>query len=325
MEKDINDFLESRGMEKDDPEPNAPEPKANTPPSESTQWDNVIMKESVYLIMGDRRMGKSALAYWLLEYYSKKYDLLPAVVGLPREKQSLLPQTFVIKDSPEECTTLENAIVFIDEAGLQLPIEDTKSREYMVNFLSLPGHRNQILLLAFHFPKLVLMRYLPFFDAFLMKRPPYLLEFAGKRQNDMLTQLMHRAEERFAEFPTPEEIKKHTYVVAPRLRWQGMITNPLPSFWADDLSKVWAGTKMAPKKPVGKPEPTQPELFEPAQLARAQAKGWMADDPDKKLVYPVTGEMMSRGKQVEEYLFQNSGYAIMEDEVTRVRWVKQVY
>jgi len=107
--------------------------------------------------------------------------------------------------------------------------------------LSLPQRRNQIFLLAFHFPRLVLGRYLPFFSGFLLKRPPYLLEFAGERQGDQLTQMMRRAEERSRKLPSAEEVVGHTYVVAPRIRWQGMVENPLPSFWSVGLHRAWAG------------------------------------------------------------------------------------
>jgi len=41
-----------------------------------------------------------------------------------------------------------------------------------------------------------------------------------------------------------------------------------------------------------------------------------------KCVYP---EMIRRAKQVEEHPFDNSGYVILEDEITGIRWVKQVY
>lgn len=193
--------------------------------------------------MGDVGTGKSALAYWLLERFSQKYGLFPTVVGFPREKQSLLPSGFIVKDEPEECIGLENAIVFIDEADLQLPIEDTKARKYVTNFLSLPRHRHQIFLLAFHFPRLVLARYLPFFRGFLIKRPPYLLEFASKGKGDALQQMMEKAEERFAELPS-EDVFKNTYVIAPRIRWQGMLENSLCSFWSDEVSEVWAGTEI---------------------------------------------------------------------------------
>jgi polynucleotide 5'-kinase involved in rRNA processing len=111
----VSEFLKKMGMRDDQ------QPQAN-------QWDRVIQPNSSYLIVGDVGTGKSALAYWLLETYSEKYNLLPMVVGLPRGKQTLLPSNFIVLDDPSECTKHENTIAFIDEADLQLPIEDTKAR-----------------------------------------------------------------------------------------------------------------------------------------------------------------------------------------------------
>jgi len=206
-------------------------------------YAEIIQPSSSYLIVGDIGTGKSALAYYLLETFSRRYNLLPAVVGLPREKQGLLPASFIVLDDPRECARTENTITLIDEADLQLPIEDIKAREYVTNILSLPRHRRQIFILAFHFPRLVMGRYLPFFSAFLLKRPPYLLEFASKSKNDVLYKMMEKAEEAFAKLP-PKDVMKNTYVVAPRIRWQGMLQNPLCSFWSQELSEVWAGTEV---------------------------------------------------------------------------------
>ncbi|GAI82255.1 unnamed protein product, partial [marine sediment metagenome] len=141
-------------------------------------------------------------------------------------------------------------------------IEDTKAREQVVNFLSLPRHRHQIFLLAFHFPRLVMGRYLPFFSAFLIKRPPYLLEFASKSKGDALHRMMKKAEERFSELPGGYVVES-TYVVAPRIRWQGMLPNPLCSFWSQELSEVWAGAEVkaaSPKVAAGG------EPFDPAKV-----------------------------------------------------------
>jgi len=223
-------------------------------PGKITQWDKVVQPNSSYLIVGDVGTGKSALAYYLLETFGEKYSLTPAVVGIPPEKAKLLPGHFHLLLHPAECRSLPDAIVFIDEADNQLPIEDTRARRYVVNFLSLPRHRRQIFLLAFHFPRLVLGRYLPFFSAFLFKRPPYLLEFAGKRRNDALTEMMRKAEERFAELPEGA-VTRYTYVVAPRIRWQGMLENPLCSFWSNDLSEIWADAEIEEKE-----KPLQPLL-----------------------------------------------------------------
>jgi hypothetical protein len=104
-----------------------------------------------------------------------------------------------------------------------------------------------------------MVRYLPFFSAFLLKRPPYLIEFASKSKGDALYQMMLKAEERFAELvppdwapdelhPQPEAVLSSTYVVAPRLRWQGVLTNPTCSFWTQELSEVWAGARVQPKE-----------------------------------------------------------------------------
>lgn len=313
-DKDIEQFLKKMGM-KDDQQP------------ETNQWDRVIAPSSSYLIVGDVGTGKSALAFDLLETYSQKYELTPVVVGFPENKRELLPENFVIADNPDKLTQIENAICFIDEADIQIPIEDTKARKYVINFLSLPRHRNQIFLLAFHFPRLVMGRYLPFFSAFLLKRPPYLLEFASKSKGDALNQMMERAEERFIELPSNDDIVKNTYIVAPRIRWQGMLSNPLCSFWLKELdengnsmlSRIWAGTE------VEKPQKKQKELWETQvdQILAQKLKGWLAIDPEKRIAYRVTEAMERRAQQVEDHMFEGSGYTIMEAD--GIRWVKQVY
>jgi hypothetical protein len=148
-------------------------------------------------------------------------------------------------DSIDDTASIENAIVFIDEADIQLPLDSNKDKERVVNALSLPRQRNQIFILAYHFPRLVKGTYLPFFSAFLFKRPPYLIEFASKRGSDELFQMMSKATERFNELPDPV---KYTYVIAPRIRWQGMLENSLPTFWSPELSKIWSGVGVVEKQ-----------------------------------------------------------------------------
>ena len=231
----VEDFLNSFGMGQSE---------EKEIPEQGDRWDDIIKPSSSYLVLGDVGTGKSGLAYWLLERFSKKYGITPAVVGYPQDKQEMLPADFKVLNEPDECTRMEDAIVFVDEADLQLPMGDNKLKSYVVNFLSLPRHRNQIFLLAFHFPRLVMGTYLPFFSAFLLKRPPYLLEFAGKGQSKAIIGMMEKAEERFLELPSQDDIVSNTYVVAPRIRWQGMLQNPLPSFWTEELSKAWSGVQM---------------------------------------------------------------------------------
>jgi len=241
---DINKFIGETDKE-NDPKP--------------SKWDEVIMPKASYLLTGDMGMGKSALAYFIIERYSQKYGLSPAVVGLPQSRRELLPDNFKFLADIGEIVSTENAVVFIDEADIQLPLDSNKDKEAVINFLSLPRQRKQIFILAYHFPRLVKGTYLPFFTGFLFKRPPYLLEFASKKGSDEIMGMMSRAGERFDEMPPEDEVLKNTYVVAPRIRWQGLLQNELPSFWSEDLSEIWSGISVG-ETPEGTPQAQQLEL-----------------------------------------------------------------
>lgn len=262
---DINDFLENFG-----------EMQENTP--KPSKWDEVIVPKASYLLTGDVGMGKSALAYFIMERYGEKYGLTPAVVGLPQAKRTLLPDNFKFLDGIMEIASTENAIVFIDEADIQLPLDSNKDKEAVVNFLSLPRQRKQIFILAYHFPRLVKGTYLPFFSAFMFKRPPYLLEFASKKGSDEIMGMMSRAGERFDEMPSEDEVLKNTYIVAPRIRWQGLLQNDLPSFWSQDLSEIWSGVGgFEAEGQKAQPEAQQLELSPEGLREKMKAQG--LEDP----------------------------------------------
>ena len=253
-DKDVEEFINKQYTKPDSLRPQQPE--ATKPIIDNyAVWDDLILPKSTYLVTGDVGTGKSGLCHWLIERYSAKYDLQPCVVGFPVNKLSLIPSHFKIIADVDDVVNQENSIVFVDEAGIQLPLDDIKVRDKVSNFLAQHRQRRQILILGYHFPRLVLARYLAFFNGFLFKRPPYLIEFASKSKNDTLVKLMYKAEERFAEMIPPNwkpskdetqplQVKQHTYAVGTRIRWQGMLENPLPSYWTQDLSEVWAGTKV---------------------------------------------------------------------------------
>ena len=211
--------------------------------TQTVTWADVIKPSSANLLIGNIQTGKTALSFWLLEHFSQQYHLMPIVVGFPRSKRHLIPERILVLDTVEEVKDWTDAIIFMDEGDIQLPLEEAKMRKYVVNFLSLPGQRNQILILAFHFPRLVLSRYLPYFSSVIIKRPPFLLDFASKGKNDVLVGMMRKAEDSFMEL-APEDVTRNSYVIAPHMRWQGMLTNPLPSFWSDELRRAWAAGQL---------------------------------------------------------------------------------
>ena len=307
---DVSEFLKKMGM-KDDPKPEE-KPAVD-------QWDRIITPKSSNLILGDVGTGKSALAYWLVERYAQKYGLTPATVGIPPAKQPLLPG-FQFFETPDELTNASDVIVFIDEADLQLPLEDVKAREYVTNFLMMYRQRNMVMFLGFHYPRLVVARYLPSFAVFLLKRPPFLREFASKSRNDALARMMDKAEERFAELVPPDfvptaermhplEVVRNTYVVAPRIRWQGMLPNPTSSFWGESLSEIWAGTEIEKQHASSKPRELpgfRKDDYAPGQLMSADGRR------------EITPQMRGRGVLLEEY----GGRRVYLDPFTNTQWIE---
>jgi hypothetical protein len=306
----VDEWLKSQGMGE---EVKTEKPAGELTNSEDSPWDKIILPKSTYLVMGDVGVGKSALSFWLMERYAARLKLKPCVVGFPQDKRKLLPDNFEIIDDIDKVASCEDAFIFVDEAGMQLPLDDYKVREKVTNFLQLHRQRRQLLLLGYHYPRLILARYLPFLAGFFLKRPPYLKEFASKSKTDSLAQMMDKAEERFSEMippgwePTakelqPLEVKRHTYVVSPRLRWQGVMSNPTPSFWTESLSEVWAGTKIDNNQEVDAP-PTQSEM---------STSGLM--DLSGKI--PITDRMLARSILFKE----EAGKKIFCDPSTNIYW-----
>jgi integrase len=104
---------------------------------------------------------------------------------------------------------------------------------------------------------------------------------------------------------TVEDIVKNTYVVAPRLRWQGLLQNPLPKCWSIDLSKGWAGTEIGDNR-VEK----QTELFHEHRLVAT----------DGKTI--ITGEMRARRVKLEDIHTSNQNYSVWLDPFTNTQWLE---
>jgi len=76
--------------------------------------------------------------------------------------------------------------------------------------------------------------------------------------------------------------------------------------------------------------------FEPRETL-PQVKGWLADDAEKKTIYPISpriarqsvaiGAMGADGeiRYGEQNTYQDSAFVIMEHKETGLRWIKKLY
>ncbi|MBW2673835.1 MAG: hypothetical protein JRD89_10550 [Deltaproteobacteria bacterium] len=301
MDNDVNEFLKRLGMERE----------------KSTKWREIIKPSTVSIILGRKGMGKSALGYWLCEEMAGHYGLLPVVINLPRERQNLLPESFVIRQLGD-VPRISDAVVIIDEGTTMLPAGKAKLEDMVKGYVALSRQRNQIILFVFHSSADVGSRILRGVDAILLKEPSQRQIQHGAKDN-WWRALLSEAKEKFEALADMEaEPRAYTFVDSEEPEFRGMLQNPLPSFWSDELSKAWAGVDTLS-------EP-QLELFRPPSLEYGRkVVAWHADDADMRLCYVVTPQMEREAIVVEEHQFDQSCYLIMEHPPTRLRWVRQVY
>ena len=203
------------------------------------KWQDIITPSTVTVFVGKKGSGKSGLGYFLLEILHDEYNLIPVVAGFPREKQYLLPSDFVIKDLDEALDT-ENAIIFIDEGTTLLPAGQ-KLDEIVKMFIALSRQRNQIVLFAFHASRDIGSKILRGVDIIVVKKP-------SKRQIEHGSKTAWWSiflNEAAAEFSKIKDDKrKYAYVDCEEPEFRGMLKNPLPIFWGEELSRAYAGISL---------------------------------------------------------------------------------
>ena len=203
-------------------------------------WQDIIVPGTVNLIIGQKGKGKSALAYYLLESIAAKHELLPLIVNFPREKQALLPDNYAVKDL-EEALVTENAMILVDEGTTQLPA-GARIEELVKACSSLSRQRNQIVLLIFHASRDVGSRILRGVDTVMIKMPSRRQIEQGSKGSALKELLL---EARIGIKQKEGDGRDWTYVDSEEPDYRGLLENPLPTFWTDDLSRVWRGIPMS--------------------------------------------------------------------------------
>ena len=187
------------------------------------QWYDSISPPCCALVLGKRRSGKSALCNWLLYLLSKKYNLEAFIVGMPKEKRSLLPDFITPLDSLDNLP--ENSIIFIDEASLKFYAKayNTSEAKIMDHIVSLSGQRNQIILFATHTSRKFQASLLLDMDVLIFKEPSIL---HTRLERHEIKDLTHSAYKKF--LGTPEKARKrYSYVFTADNEYY--LENPLPS------------------------------------------------------------------------------------------------
>lgn len=204
-------------------------------------WEQGLRPPCVAVILGFRRKGKSALAWWLLERLHKK-GLTACCVGLHRKHHKLVPKW--VKHHDDITKLPKNSVVLLDEAALRFAARRFSSdpNVMMQALIALSGQKSQTIIFVAHVSRLLDVDSIMESDVVVFKMPS----------------LAHAKFERREIAEYTKEARKQLQVKRDPKRWawlvdfhddrRGLLSNGLPSFWTEELSHAWADMAIADVK-----------------------------------------------------------------------------
>lgn len=198
-------------------------------------WNDLILHPMAIAISGARGSGKSCLAYWLADTMSRARCCNVVVLGLTPEKEALLPAGWAIIDSITQAPP--GCVVLVDEVALQFHARRSASSENleMDRVLSISRQAAQDVIFATHNFRKMDVALVSDLDVIALKKPSFL---HSRFERSEIRQFTQAAAAWFEQHS--KNHKAWTYVFSDN--FEGVVQNPLPAFWTEDLSCGWATT-----------------------------------------------------------------------------------
>jgi hypothetical protein len=208
------------------------------------KWLEIVEPQSMNLIAGAKRTGKSVLAYWLMEQLHKKYGLNAYVYGLPEAKWHLLPEF------TDPLTTLdlpEDSIIIFDEAYREFHSRTPMGADnkQIDTIAGLVGQKNIVALYITQMTRKLDVGIVGACDSIMWKKPS-LLQMKFERE-----QFRREVDSIYHKFKKLEDdsIKMSTYVISED--FEGFLVNPVPDWWSEELSTAYKGVPLVTKNKKG--------------------------------------------------------------------------
>lgn len=202
----------------------------NCPGAPVMQWSQLIKHPSVTLILGFRRMGKSALGYYLADTLGDHYGLEKVSFGVMEEYRHLIPQEFLITFDIEGIPS--NSVVVMDGLALHAHGRETKSKRNLMfdEFIDESGKNKQIVLGITHHSRKIDINLVTDIDNLIYKKPSQLqIQFDRHEVRKLAGEASSHLE---------KLDKSWSYVFSFIGDWKGLMQNPLPLFWSEELSNM---------------------------------------------------------------------------------------
>lgn len=198
------------------------------------KWRECIPQPSCVLITGKRGSGKSVAGYFLLELLGREYGLPAHVFGLPADKAHLLPPSITPIYDLDELP--DNAIILFDEAHLSFHARrfGQSANIIMDELITISRQKGQILIFVTQESRKADRNIVASVDCIILKEPaPFQVPF----ERPELRVITEKALDAFKPYAKENRVK-YAFVWSPE--YIGILENPTPSFWCDELSRAFS-------------------------------------------------------------------------------------
>jgi hypothetical protein len=202
-------------------------------------WFEIIQPQSLNIILGRKRYGKSCLGYFILEMLHREQGMDCYVYGLPEEKTHLLPDFIT---PIYDLNLPEESAILLDEAYISFHARSAMSstNKMMDTLAGLVGQKEIIALFITQQSRKLDIGIVSAADTLLFKMPSML---QAKFERPEIRRLSESVYEKFKDVDGNKKI--YTYVMTDD--FEGFVTNPKPTFWTEELSKAFAGVEIGGK------------------------------------------------------------------------------
>jgi replicative DNA helicase len=189
-------------------------------------------KSTIGIILGARGTGKSAIGMRLLENFKVKTKKSIYALGF---KEESLPKWIKVINDIEEIKN--DAVILIDEGGIEFSSRDAMSEgnKLLSEILLIARHKDlSVMFIAQNSANLEINAIRQ--TDYLVLKPSSLLQKDFERKK--IKEIYQKVDEDFEELSNDKGL---TYLYADTYR--GFVSNTLPSFWSDKVSKGYAHRK----------------------------------------------------------------------------------
>jgi len=216
------------------------------------QWKRILSELPRILILGAQGMGKSCLAFWLVEILRER--CLCFVYRLPEEGIALIPPWLgVIQDLNDAPS---GSLILIDETYLILFSRESQTRKNrdIIKILNLARQKRLAFIFVAHEARHIDKNVLSCIDTLIMKKSAPLQVDLDR---SFLKKYLLKAQSVF-QGKSDASSKSISYICFSPSGFEGILENLKPSFWSEKLSHIFASGSIGKvEKPAHKLTPEE--------------------------------------------------------------------